>query len=33
MGKIAEFDLGHSELIDYLQAASAEMLNILQVNE
>ncbi|UQZ35499.1 2,5-diketo-D-gluconic acid reductase [Paenibacillus sp. PK3_47] len=33
MGKIAELDLGHSELIDYLQAASAEMLNSLKVHE
>ncbi|WP_151736993.1 aldo/keto reductase ['Paenibacillus yunnanensis' Narsing Rao et al. 2020] len=33
MGKIAELDLGRSELIDYLQAASAEMLNSLKVHE
>ncbi len=33
MEKIAALDLGHSELIDYLQAASAEMLNSLKVHD
>lgn len=33
MEKIASLDLGHSELIDYLQAASAEMLNSLKVHD